>query len=238
MVAIMAANNEVGTIHPMEEVCKIAHEAGALVLCDASQAIGKMPMDFGKLQFDYAAFSSHKMCGPKGIGALYVREGISIEPLMIGGGQERGRRGGASNVAAIVGFGRACEVAHEEQAADSHRVVRMRDRLEGSLQAELTEVSIHCADAHRLCNTSNIAFLGIDSKALIRDMNDIYCSTKSACSSGDSKPSHVLKSIGLSDDHAFSSIRFSLGKFTTENEIDYAIEKIVESVQRLRGLKT
>ncbi|MCC7335890.1 MAG: cysteine desulfurase [Pirellulaceae bacterium] len=236
LVSAMAANNETGTILPVDEICQVSQEAGASFLCDLTQAVGKLQVDISRSNFDFAAFSSHKIYGPKGVGALVIREGEKFEPLIVGGGQERGLRGGTLNVPGIVGFGEACRIAKEEMESDNQRIVQLRDRLEATLMTELPDIWINGAGAERLCNTSNIGFRGVDARTMIRDMHDIACSTKSACSSGDSRPSHVLKAIGLTDDEAYSCIRFSLGRFTTEQEIDYALEKIIGSVRKLRRI--
>ncbi|HUP82142.1 MAG TPA: cysteine desulfurase family protein [Pirellula sp.] len=233
LVAVMAANNEIGTIHPVEELCQTAHDSDALFLCDLTQAAGKMPINLSASQFDFAAFSAHKMYGPKGVGTLMVKKDVPFEPLIYGG-QERGRRSGTLNVPGIVGFGEACRIAKTELPADSARKQQLRDRLERSLLEALPDIWINAIGAPRLCNTSNIGFRGVEARTMIRDMHDIACSTKSACSSGEPGPSHVLKAIGLSDDEAYSCIRFSIGRFTTDEEIDYAIDKIIESVRKLR----
>ena len=234
LVAIMVANNEIGTIQPVDELCQLAHDSNAVFLCDLTQAAGKLPINLSAAQFDFAAFSSHKMYGPKGVGALVVKKEIGFEALIYGG-QERGRRGGTLNVPGVVGFGEACRIARDELATDVPRMRRLRDRFETSLLSELPDIWINGAGAPRLCNTSNIGFLNVNARTMIRDMHDIACSTKSACSSGDPGPSHVLKAIGLSDDEAYACIRFSIGRFTTDEEIDYAIGKIIESVRKLRG---
>ena len=234
LVAIMVANNEIGTIQPVDELCQLAHDSNAVFLCDLTQAAGKLPINLSAAQFDFAAFSSHKMYGPKGVGALVVKKEIAFEALIYGG-QERGRRGGTLNVPGVVGFGEACRIARNELAMDVPRMRRLRDRFETSLLSELPDIWINGAGAPRLCNTSNIGFLNVNARTMIRDMHDIACSTKSACSSGDPGPSHVLKAIGLSDDEAYACIRFSIGRFTTDEEIDYAIGKIIESVRKLRG---
>lgn len=234
LVAIMVANNEIGTIQPVDELCQLAHDSNAVFLCDLTQAAGKLPINLSAAQFDFAAFSSHKMYGPKGVGALVVKKEIAFEALIYGG-QERGRRGGTLNVPGVVGFGEACRIARDELAMDVPRMRRLRDRFETSLLSELPDIWINGAGAPRLCNTSNIGFLNVNARTMIRDMHDIACSTKSACSSGDPGPSHVLKAIGLSDDEAYACIRFSIGRFTTDEEIDYAIGKIIESVRKLRG---
>ncbi len=236
LIAVMVANNEVGTIAQVEEIGRIACGTRAKFLCDVTQAVGKMPIDIERWQVDFAAFSSHKFYGPKGVGALAIRKGVELEPLVVGGGQERGLRGGTLNVPGIVGFGEACRIAKEDMESDIERIARLRDRLEATLLSELPDIWINGEGAERLCNTSNIGFRGVDARTMIRDMYDIACSTKSACSSGEAGPSHVLKAIGLTDDEAYSCIRFSLGRFTTEQEIDYAIEKIVGSVRKLRRI--
>jgi len=238
LVALMAANNEIGTIHPVRAISRITHAAGALFLCDITQAAGKFPIDVRADGIDFAAFSAHKMYGPKGVGALYVRGGdppIELEPLIAGGGQERGLRGGTLNVPGIVGFGEACRIASAVMAEESGRVRKLRDRLEEAILSEVPDTWVNGDRVNRICNTSNIGFRGVDACALIRDMHDIACSTRAACSSGAPGPSHVLKAIGLTDEDAYSCIRFSLGRFNTEEEIDYVIHKVIRSVHKLRG---
>lgn len=237
LVALMAANNEIGTIHPIAEIARIAHAAGVIFLCDMTQAVGKMPMDVLANGIDIAAFSAHKMYGPKGIGALFIHGGgpeIGLEPLILGGGQERGLRGGTFNVPGIVGFGEACRIAQLEWNSEAERMERLRNRLEQTLMAELPDTWINGDRENRIPNTSNIGFDGADARILIRDMHDIAVSTRAACSSGHSGPSHVLKAIGLTDNEAYSCIRFSLGRFTTEDEVDYAINKVIASIRKLR----
>ena len=237
LVVFMAANNEIGTIHPIREISSIAHAAGALFLCDITQAVGKMPIDVRADGIDLAVFSAHKIYGPKGVGALFVRGGeprIHLEPLIVGGGQERGLRGGTLNVPGIVGFGEACRIAQEEWKEESERVGCLRDHLEQTLLAELPDIWINGDSENRIPNTTNVGFRGVDARTLIRDMHDIAVSTRSACSSGSTGPSHVLKAIGLTDDEAYSCIRFSLGRFTTKEEIDYTIDKVIASVHKLR----
>jgi cysteine desulfurase len=239
LVALMSANNEIGTIHPVKEIAKISHDAGAVYLCDITQAVGKIPLDVYESGIDMAVFSAHKMYGPKGIGALYVRGGevkLGLEPLITGGGQEQGRRGGTLNVPGIIGFSAACRIAQKEWESEMERVGQFRNRLEQILMAEISDCWLNGDQANRIPTTSNIGFAGVDAKALIRDMDDIGVSTRAACSSGQSMPSHVLKAIGLTDDEAFSCIRISLGRFTTDAEIDYAANKIIESVHKLRRL--
>jgi cysteine desulfurase len=221
----------------VQDISRIAHEADALFLCDFTQAAGKLPIDMRADGIDLAAFSAHKMYGPQGVGALFVRGGhpkIELEPLIIGGGQERGLRGGTLNVPGIVGFGEACRIAQQERVDEAIRIGLLRDRLEDALLHALPDIWINGDRANRVSNTANIGFAGVDARTLIRDMHDIAVSTQAACSSGDSGPSHVLKAIGLSDEEAFSCIRFSLGRFTTEAEIDYIIEKVIQSVRKIR----
>ena len=237
LVCLMLANNETGVIHPIQEVAKSTHEAGALFFADLTQAAGKIPIDVRAMGIDLAAFSAHKMYGPKGVGALFIRGGepkIELEPLIVGGGQERGLRGGTLNVPGIVGFGEACRIAQLEMAEESVRVGQLRDRLEITMLDTLPDLWVNGDRASRLYNTSNIGFGGVDARTLIRDMHDIAVSTRAACSSGGQGPSHVLKAMGLTDDQAYSSIRFSLGRFTTEDEIDYTIRKVIASVTKLR----
>lgn len=237
LVALMAANNEIGTIHPIDEIAWLVHAAGAIFLCDITQAVGKMPMDVHANGIDIAAFSAHKMYGPKGIGALFIRGGdpkIELEPLIVGGGQERGLRGGTLNVPGIVGFGEACRIAQLEWNSEAERVERLRNRLEQTLMAELPDMWINGDRENRIPNTSNIGFAGVDARTLIRDMHDIAVSTRAACSSGHSGPSHVLKAIGLKDDVSYACIRFSLGRFNKEDEVDYAINKVIATAHKLR----
>jgi cysteine desulfurase len=238
LVSVMLANNEIGTIHAVQNLSKVARATGALFFSDVTQAIGKMAIDVRELGIDLAAFSAHKLYGPKGVGALFIRSGapeIQLEPLFFGSGQERALRAGTLNVPGIVGFGEACRIAKLEMAEDNARIRALRDKLESSLLAVLPDIWINGDLENRLTNTSNIGFRGVDARTLIRDMHDIAVSTKSACSSGDPSPSHVLKAIGLTDDEAYSCIRFSLGRFTTEQEIDYAISKVIASVRKLRN---
>jgi cysteine desulfurase len=241
LVAVMHANNEIGTIHPIRQIAEMVHRASALLFCDITQAMGKKPVDVQREGIDLAAFSAHKIYGPKGIGALYIRGGpeeIELEPQIVGGGQERGLRGGTLNVAGAVGFGEACRIAGLEMEAEAARVKKMRDRLEEAILTQVPDTWINGDLSNRIGNTSNIGFRGVDAKTLIRDMHDIAVSTQAACSSGSTGPSHVLKAIGLTDDEAYSCIRFSLGRFTTNEEIDYAINKVVTSVHKLRRSMT
>ena len=224
VLALMIGNNEIGSIHPLREAASIAHARNVCVFSDITQAVGKIPVDVYADGIDLAAFSAHKIYGPKGVGALFIR----------GGGQERGSRPGTLNVPGIVGFGEACRLAKRELQDEAKRINKLRDKLEQTLVAELQDVWINGDKQDRLPNTSNIGFRGVDARTLIRDLNDIAVSTRSACSSGSAGPSHVLKAIGLTDDEAYSCIRFSLGRFTTEEDIDYALERVIASVKKLR----
>ena len=237
VVCLMAANNETGTLFPIRKCAALAHGQNALFLTDATQALGRIPLDAERDGFDLAAFSSHKTNGPKGAGALYVRggvESIPLEPLIPGGGQERGLRGGTLNVPAIVGFGEACRLAGLEMPGETRRVRELRDHLERELMERLPAIRMNGDPADRLPNTSNLRFPGVDARTLIRDMNEVAVSTRSACSRGFPGPSHVLKAMGLSDEDAYASIRFSLGRSTTREEIDRAIGIAVASYLRLR----
>jgi cysteine desulfurase len=237
LVVIMQTNNEIGTIHPIKRIAEIARNAHALFLCDMAQAVGKVSVDVHADDIDMAAFSAHKVNGPKGVGLLFIRNRnapIPLEPLISGGGQENGMRGGTPNVPGIVGIGEAFGIARGEWKSEAARVTFLRDRLEQCLLTALPGIWINGDRDNRVPNTSNIGFRGVDARILIRDMHDIAVSTRAACSSGLSGPSHVLKALGLTDDEAYSSIRFSLGRFTTEEEIDYTIEKVIASVRKLR----
>lgn len=237
LVALMAANNEIGTIHDLDGIAEIVHAAGGLFLCDITQAVGKSQLNIHASNVDIAAFSAHKIYGPKGVGALFIRDGISkikLEPLIVGGGQEWGLRGGTLNVPGIVGFGEACRILQLEWVAEMERVDQLRNRLEQALLTELPDIWINGDLENRIPNTSNIGFSGIDARILIRDMHDVAVSTRAACSSSHSGPSHVLKAIGLPDEQAYSCVRFSLGRFTTEDEIDYTVDKVIASMRKLR----
>lgn len=238
LVAISLANAETGVIQPVVEFMRLAHEHNAVTFCDLAQATGKLNIDVRALGIDLAAYSAHKMYGPMGVGALFVRQcepELNLEPLIVGGGQEHGQRGGTLNVPGIVGFGAACRIARSECAEEALRIAALRDRLESAILERITNTHVNGNREQRLTNTSNITFLGVEARALIRDMFDVAVSTRSACSTGAGQPSHVLKAMGLSDDEALASIRFSLGRFTTVEEIDTVIEKLVTSVARLRS---
>jgi cysteine desulfurase len=241
VIALMLGNNEIGNILSMREIAVIAHNRDSVVFSDITQAVGKMTVDVRAEGIDLAAFSAHKFYGPKGVGALFIRAGqskVELEPLIVGGGQEGGLRAGTLNVPGIVGFGEACRIAKQETKGEAERVRKLRDKLENGLLSELPNIWINGDKQNRLPNTSSIGFRGVEARTLIRDMHDIAVSTRSACSSGSPGPSHVLKAIGLTDDEAYSCIRFSLGRFTTDEEIDYTIGKVISSVTKLRNRST
>jgi cysteine desulfurase len=239
LIAIMYANNEVGVIQPVKEISAIAKKHGVLFFTDAVQAVGKIPVDVNKDGIDLMAFTAHKMYGPKGVGALYVRRKnprVKVTAQMDGGGHERGMRSGTLNVAGIVGFGKACEIARNEMAADAERLSRLRDKLETSL-LKLEEAYVNGSTEHRLPHVSNISFKYVEGEGLMMGFNkNIAVSSGSACTSASLEPSYVLKALGLGDDLAHSSLRFGLGKYTTEEQIDYTIEQVSNTVLKLREM--
>jgi cysteine desulfurase len=241
LVSLMLANNEIGTIEPLAEVAEIAHAAGAWVHTDAVQAVGKIPFTVDELDVDLAAISGHKFYGPKGIGALYVRRRsrrMKLAPSLCGGGQERGLRSGTHNVPGIVGLGVAAEVAGEERAAESARLTVLRDRLQAGLEAEIEDLVVNGDQEHRLPNNLNVSIPYVDGEALLLSLEDVAVSSGSACRSSAPGGSHVMKAIGRDDDLARSTIRFGLGRWTTEEEIDYAIGRVTETVARLRSMSS
>ena len=237
LVSVMLANNEIGTIQPLGEIAKLAHERGALVHTDAVQAAGKIPIDVRELGVDLLALSAHKIYGPKGVGALFVRKGVRIRQQMFGGRHERERRAGTENVPGIVGLGKAAEIARRELATESARLSALRDRLERGVLERVADVGVNGA-ANRVPNTTNLTFDGIEGESLViaLDLRGISCSTGSACSSGAIEPSHVLTAIGLSGDRARSTLRISLGKQNTEADVERVLEILPGVVERLRAL--
>jgi len=238
LIAVMYANNEIGVIQPIKEISRIARKHHVLFFSDAAQAVGKVPVDVNKDGVDILAISAHKLYGPKGIGALYVRRRdprVRLTAQMDGGGHERGMRSGTLNVPAIAGFGKACEICRTEMETETRRVTGLRDRLEAGL-LQLEQVYINGSRTHRLPGTTNLSFRGVPSEGLITMINkDIALSSGSACTSASLEPSYVLKALGLDDDLAHSSLRFGVGRFTTENEVDYAIGHLKTGVERLRA---
>jgi cysteine desulfurase len=239
LIAIMYANNEIGTLHPIREISAIAKKHGVLMMTDGVQAVGKIPVDVNKDGIDLMAFTAHKMYGPKGVGALYVRRKnprVKVTAQIDGGGHERGMRSGTLNVPGIVGFGEACEICMNEMAADTERIIKLRDRLaNGLLQIEESYLNGH--PDHRLPHVANISFKHVEGEGLLMGINKyIALSSGSACTSASLEPSYVLKALGLGDDLAHSSLRFGLSRFTTEEEIDYTIKAVTDTVNKLREM--
>ena len=239
LIAIMYANNEIGVIQPVKEISTLAKKNGILYFSDAVQAVGKIPVDVNKDGIDIMAFTAHKMYGPKGIGALYVRRKnprVKVTAQMDGGGHERGMRSGTLNVPGIVGFGKACELARLEMADDAIRLSKLRDKLETSLM-QLEEAYVNGNREHRLPHVTNISFKYVEGEGLLMGFNkNIALSSGSACTSASLEPSYVLKALGLGDDLAHSSLRFGLGRFTTEDQIDYTIKAVSDTVLKLRDM--
>ncbi|RPD47797.1 IscS subfamily cysteine desulfurase [Hymenobacter sediminis] len=238
LVTIMYGNNETGTIQPIREIAKIAHKHGALFMTDGTQAVGKIPVDVIADGIDLMAFSAHKMYGPKGVGALYVRRKnprVKVTAQMDGGGHERGMRSGTLNVPGIVGLGKACELCKQEMEADTQRLSTMRDRLERELLT-LEESYVNGSREHRLPHVANISFKYVEGEGLMMGVKDLAVSSGSACTSASLEPSYVLKALGLSDDLAHSSLRFGLSRFSTDEQIDYAINHVKEAVTKLREM--
>jgi cysteine desulfurase len=239
LISIMYANNEIGVIQPIAELGKIARSKGALLHTDATQAVGKVPVNVIKDNIDLMSMSGHKMYGPKGVGALYVRRKnprVQITAQMDGGGHERGMRSGTLNVPGIVGLGEACALCQAEMPEESKRMAFLRDKLMHKLQSELDETYINGTMEHRLPNNLNISFAYVEGESLLMGINDIAVSSGSACTSATLEPSYVLKALGAGDDLAHSSIRFGLGRFNTEEEVDYVAAKVIDVVKKLREL--
>ncbi len=239
LISIMYANNEIGVIQPMKDIGRIAKEKGVLFHSDAVQAIGKIPVNVETDGVDVLSLTAHKLYGPKGVGALYVRRRnprVQITAQMDGGGHERGMRSGTLNVAGIVGLGATCELANQEMAEESKRLAFLRDKLKDKLVNNLDEVYINGSVEHRLPHNLSVSFAYVDGESLLMGMNDIAVSSGSACTSATLEPSYVLKALGADDDLAHSSIRFGIGRFNTEEEVDYVGNKVIDVVQKLREL--
>src|SRR5436853_2482727 len=239
LISIMTANNEIGVIQPVAEIGAIAKEKGILFHTDAVQAVGKIPFNVNDLKVDMASISAHKMYGPKGVGALFVRRRnprVLLAPQIDGGGHERGMRSGTLNVPGIVGFGKAAELCRQEMAADTARLLALRERLNKRLHDGLDEIYINGSTAHRLPHNLNISFAYVEGESLLMGINDVAVSSGSACTSASLEPSYVLKALGAGDDLGHSSIRFGLGRWTTEEEVDYVADKLVTVVTRLREM--
>ncbi|HYL58205.1 MAG TPA: IscS subfamily cysteine desulfurase [Candidatus Acidoferrales bacterium] len=239
LITIMWANNEIGTIHPIAEIGKIAKEKGVVFHCDAVQAIGKVPVDVEKAGVDLASITAHKIYGPKGIGALWVRSKgprVRLTPMMDGGGHERGMRSGTLNVPGIVGLGAACELAGKEMSEEATRLIQMRNQLQAGLFERLDEIYVNGHPTERLPGNLNVSFAYVEGESLLMGINDIAVSSGSACTSATLEPSYVIRALGIDDELAHSSIRFGLGRFNTEEEVDYVTERVAKEVKRLREM--
>jgi cysteine desulfurase len=239
LVTIMAANNEIGVLQPWREIGKLCRERGILFHTDGVQAVGKVPIDVNKDNIDLMSITAHKIYGPKGVGALYVRRKnprVQISAIIDGGGHERGMRSGTLNVPGIVGLGKACAIASEDMAKEAQYLSGLRDRLKDSIMSRLDETYINGSMEHRLPGNLNISFAYVEGESLLMGINDIAVSSGSACTSATLEPSYVLKALGTGDDLAHSSIRFGIGRFNTEGEVDYVADRVVETVTRLREL--
>jgi cysteine desulfurase len=239
LISIMYANNEIGVVQPIAEIGKIAKEKGIFFHVDGVQAVGKIPVDVQKDGIDLLSISAHKIYGPKGVGALYVRRKnprVQLSAIIDGGGHERGMRSGTLNVPGIVGLGKACELCQQEMAAESEKLRQLRDRLTKSIMTRLDETYINGSMEHRLPHNVNISFAYVEGESLLMGINDIAVSSGSACTSATLEPSYVLKALGVGEDLAHTSIRFGIGRFNTEEEVNYVADRVVETVQRLREL--
>ena len=236
LVTIMAANNETGTLQPIAEIGKLCRERGVIFHTDAAQAAGKIPLNVDEQNIDLLSISAHKLYGPKGVGLLYVRRGVQLSPIIDGGGHERGMRSGTLNVPGIVGLGRACEISQQEMPGESARTAALRDRLRDKLLGSLDGVAINGSSERRLPGNLNVSFAGIEGEELLTALDGIAVSSGAACTSAHIEPSYVLKALGLSDELAQASLRFGIGRFNTEAEIDYVADRVIEAVRQLRDL--
>ncbi len=239
LISLMYANNEIGTIHPLREIGKIAKERGILFHSDATQGVGKIPVDVEAMGIDLMSFTAHKIYGPKGCGALYVRSKgprVRLTPMMDGGGHERGMRSGTLNVPSIVGFGKACELCGQEMETEAAHLLQLRGRLYKGLFEQLDEVYLNGHPTERLPGNLNVSFAFVEGESLLMGLKDVAVSSGSACTSATLEPSYVLKALGVGEDLAHTSIRFGLGRFNTAEEVDYVIERVVHEVRRLRDM--
>jgi cysteine desulfurase len=239
LITIMMANNEIGTINPIKAIGKVAKEKGILFHCDATQGVGKIPVDVQDMGIDLMSFSAHKLYGPKGVGALYVRKKgprVRIAAQMDGGGHERGMRSGTLPVPMIVGFGKAVELCEQEMPTEAQRLSAMRDRLQTAITSKLEEVYLNGHPTERLPNNLNLSFAYVEGESLLMGLKEIALSSGSACTSATLEPSYVLRALGVGSDLAHSSIRFGLGRFNTEEEVDYVAKRIIEVVTKLREM--
>jgi cysteine desulfurase len=239
LITLMYANNEIGTIHPIAEIGRIARERGIVFHCDAVQAVGKIPVDVERDGIDLLSLSAHKIYGPKGVGALYVRSKgprVRISPQMDGGGHERGMRSGTLNVTGIVGLGKACEIAQSEMGEETHRLRQLRSKLQAGLFERLDEVYLNGHPTERLPGNLNVSFAYVEGESLLMGISDVAVSSGSACTSATLEPSYVIRALGVDDELAHSSIRFGLGRFNTEEEVDFVTERVSREVKRLREM--
>jgi cysteine desulfurase len=239
LISLMYANNEIGTIHPVAEIGKLAKEKGVLFHSDATQGVGKLPLDVEAMGIDLMSLTAHKLYGPKGCGALYVRAKgprVRLTPMMDGGGHERGMRSGTLNVPGIVGFGKACELAGAEMETEAGRMLQMRERLHQGLFEQLDEVYLNGHPTQRLPGNLNVSFAFVEGESLLMGLKDVAVSSGSACTSATLEPSYVLKALGVGDDLAHTSIRFGLGRFNTMEDVEDVIERVVREVRRLRDM--
>ena len=236
LVTIMAANNETGVLQPIEEIGNLSHDRGVIFHSDAAQALGKIPIDVVRQNIDLLSISAHKAYGPKGVGALYVRNGLEIAATIDGGGHERGMRSGTLNVPGIVGLGKACEICLQEMPQESCHIAGLRNRLHEKIKAGLDEVYVNGSMEHRLPGNLNMSFAGVNGEELMTAIDDVAVSSGAACTSAHIEPSYVLKALGISDELAQASIRFGLGRFNTEAEVDYVAGRVIEGVKQLRKL--
>jgi len=239
LISIMMANNEIGVIQPIAEIGAIAKERGVLFHCDATQGVGKIPVDVQEMGIDLLSLSAHKIYGPKGVGALYVRKRnprVRIAPLIDGGGHERGMRSGTLNVPGIVGLGEACEICEKEMSEESARMTRMRENLQNQILGELDEVYLNGHAEKRLPQNLNMSFAYVEGESLLMGLKEIALSSGSACTTASLEPSYVLRALGVGSDLAHSSLRFGLGRFNTDEEVDYVAKRVIETVIRLREM--
>ncbi len=239
LISIMMANNEIGTINPVAAIGKVAKEKGVLFHCDATQGVGKIPVDVQEMGIDLMSFTAHKIYGPKGVGALYVRRKaprVRLEAMMYGGGHERGMRSGTLPVPLIVGFGKACELCEQEMPTESVRMTKMRDRLQEGIMSQMDEVYLNGHPTERLPNNLNISFAYVEGEALLMGVKEIALSSGSACTSATLEPSYVLRALGVGSDLAHSSIRFGLGRFNIDEEVEYTIDRMIKAVTHLREM--
>ena len=239
LISIMLVNNEIGVIQPVEEIGRIAKERGILFHCDATQGVGKIPVDVHSMGIDLLSYTAHKLYGPKGVGALYVRRKnprVRLTPMMDGGGHERGMRSGTLNVPGIAGFGKACEIAMEVMEEESARLIYLREKLRNGIMDSLDEVSVNGHLTKRMPGNINLSFAYVEGESLLMGLREIALSSGSACTSATLEPSYVLQALGVSAELAHSSVRFGLGRFNTEEEVDYVIKRVAETVNRLREM--